>query len=161
RGATISGHVSWPDGRPAKVATVQAADMSEKRPSFFGASRVRGATSDEHGGFTIRGLGKGPFLVTASARELEKKRADGAPSSARAEAASSSDPSASADPAESDAGATDGSGKEESADSAPRSKKAILLVATQEDVQAGTQDLSLVLHAPAGLKGRVIDGSGA
>jgi hypothetical protein len=166
-GATISGHVGLPDGSPAKTAAVQAIDASEKRQRW-GAGRVRGASADEHGNFAIRGLGQGPFVVTASVHELETTHADdeaglaklgfSAQSPSTSSKDSADDRAASAD--DHDAHAATDAKKAKSAVSA-RPKKAITLVASREDVKAGTEDLSLVLHPPSGLRGRVVDSTGA
>ncbi len=71
RGATVAGVVRWPDGRPAVGAKVRA-DFDPAAlggmSAFNAMQGARGDTSaDAEGRFAIEGLGKGPFLVSASA----------------------------------------------------------------------------------------------
>jgi protocatechuate 3,4-dioxygenase beta subunit len=150
RGATITGHVTWPDGKPAKDAGVQALDASEKRPRFGATGKVRGTRTDASGKFSISGLEKGPFLVNATARELSSSNVDAKSADAAAAIASSIKES------------VDASGAEVVAlgYETQSVKKATVWVASQPDVKLGSGELALVLHAPAGLTGRVVDGAG-
>lgn len=76
-GFSITGTVHWPDGAPAKGADV---DVSFDPAALMGAgafNAMRGAEgdgeADEEGGFTVTGLGKGPFEVTVTAAERNRK----------------------------------------------------------------------------------------
>ena len=85
RGATLTGVVRWPDGRPAAGAKVRA-DFDPAAlggmSAFNAMQGARGeASADADGRFTIDGLGKGPFLVSARAapapEELEHRVSEG------------------------------------------------------------------------------------
>ena len=71
RGATLSGVVRWPDGSPAANATVRADFDPAALGGMSALNAMQGArgeaVADTEGRFTIVGLGKGPFLVSASA----------------------------------------------------------------------------------------------
>jgi protocatechuate 3,4-dioxygenase beta subunit len=159
RGSSIRGTVKWPDGTPAKNASVQAIDTSDKRPGARYSRKVRGAKTDEQGQFAIGGLGSGPFLVGANARKLEIARADSTGSATKAvDAAAPGSKSQTASASKSGDESPDDDGDD--TPSTPGAKKATLWIATQLDVRGDTTDLALVLRAPPGLAGRVVDPSG-
>ncbi|MBM3990368.1 MAG: hypothetical protein FJ298_05090 [Planctomycetes bacterium] len=71
RGATLGGVVRWPDGSPAANAKVRADFDPAALGGMSALNAMQGArgtaVADSDGHFTIVGLGKGPFLVSASA----------------------------------------------------------------------------------------------
>lgn len=143
-GATISGHVTWPDGTPADGVTVrvrfdmsQMVGMGAMNALQGGSGRAR---TDEQGAFTVTGLGKGPFTVVAEARPRAKDvaaAAETAPEPAHVD----------------DAAATATTPKKR----APREEWQARL----DGVAPGTANLALALAAPAGVRGRVVDEAGA
>jgi protocatechuate 3,4-dioxygenase beta subunit len=153
RGSSIRGTVAWPDGSPAPDAGVQAIDTSDKSPGARFTRKVRGAKTDASGKFAISGLGDGPFLVGASARKLEHARGDAKPAATKPGDASAPDAKNGDDASDDDDAAV--------APGAPGAKKAVLWIATQLDVRGGASELALVLRAPSGLSGRVVDPTGA
>jgi uncharacterized GH25 family protein len=78
-GNSISGVVRWPDGAPAEGAKIKVNFDPNALMGPAAMNGIRGgegeATSTEDGSFTVGGLGKGPFEVTAIAeREIEEGR---------------------------------------------------------------------------------------
>ena len=137
RGASISGRVEWPDGTPATDLSVFVSFDPSHAGGMGAFNALRGGNSssktDELGNFRVTGLGKGPFVVKASAKP--KIKGSPAPES-QAEAGSE-------EPLEEFALAGD--------DDEER------LRASAEGVEPGTEDLVLQLQAPVGLHGRVVD----
>lgn len=153
RGNRVSGRVTWPDGKPAADAQVQAADIDPSAQNRFRVARLaHNAKTDAQGAFAITGLTQGPFTVTASARRIEtapKTDApeDSVPAASGAHAPSSAPDALASAPAE-----------RAQADPAPT---VVTWVAEAEKVAAGTSDVNLVLRPPPGLSGRVVDASGS
>lgn len=85
RGATISGNVRWPDGKPAPGLEVSVEfDRSQMAGmgAFNALKGARGeAQTDAAGHFAVTGLGPGPFVVEARALPEGEKAAAGASSS--------------------------------------------------------------------------------
>jgi hypothetical protein len=79
RGAVIAGSVRQPDGSPAADCEVQVSFDPEALVGMGAFNAARGASSKTRSGaegrFAATGLGKGPFVVSAS---LEREAADGA-----------------------------------------------------------------------------------
>jgi hypothetical protein len=78
RGATLSGFLRWPDGRACSDASVRADFDPAALTGMSALNAMQGARgeakSDAEGRFSIVGLGKGPFVLSASASP-----ADGTP----------------------------------------------------------------------------------
>lgn len=72
-GASISGRVRWSDGSPAAGAKVEAEIDPSQLAGMGAMSAWRGASSDTvagaDGSFTLRGLGKGKFVLHARTGE--------------------------------------------------------------------------------------------
>jgi hypothetical protein len=70
RGESISGNLHWNDGRPAGEIEVQAIFDVAHALGLGGLNALRGARAetitDARGRFTLTGLGKGPFVVSAN-----------------------------------------------------------------------------------------------
>ncbi|MCY2960568.1 MAG: carboxypeptidase-like regulatory domain-containing protein [Planctomycetota bacterium] len=84
RGATISGTVRWPDGKPAPDLDVSV-EFDRSQMAGMGAFNMlkgaRGeAKTDAEGRFAVTGLGPGPFVVEARALPEGEKLLQGVPS---------------------------------------------------------------------------------
>jgi hypothetical protein len=145
-GSTIAGRVIWPEGKPAICAKVNVKfDFSSGGGmGFLNAQRgsSSSAETNEEGGFRVTGLGKGPFIVECSV----------GPSLALPEASLLDAPPLV--PPDADQPLADAAEKK------PTSNQPVLR-ARATGVVAGTEDLLLMLHPPAGLWGRAVDQSGA
>jgi hypothetical protein len=137
RGCTISGSITWPDGTPAKNAGVHAIAANDASKAIALKRIDLGAKADANGKFTISGLQNGPFRVSAAAakRDVQHDEPNATPIAV----------------------------KEATGDthSTRSGKKAVTWIASQSDVSCAATDLSLVLRAPPGLRGRVVDANGA
>jgi len=143
RGEKVSGTVAWADGKPAAAVAVQA---GFDRSQLFGMgafNAARGANgsalTDEQGAFTITGLGKGPFTLQVQALPPGE---------------------AAAEPTEAKPGLLDPElpGAKAAGDKAPGGKARWR--ARADGVQPGATGVALVLKAPAGVPGRVVDEKG-
>ena len=71
-GNSITGSVTWADGKPAVDARVRVEFDPEAMMGMSAMNMARGASGSgrtrEDGSFSVHGLGKGPFLVTARKR---------------------------------------------------------------------------------------------
>jgi len=138
-GRSISGSLVWESGEPAQGITVRARfDQAHLAgPSAFNA--LRGASgktkAGADGSFVLKGLGAGPFILQASAHR--KLNADGDVIT------------------ELDLG--DSSDDEEHAQELDDS---VVLSARVDGVKPGAEGLELVLRAPMGLHGVVVDQQG-
>ena len=136
-GSKVSGTVTWPDGKPA--AGVELAVTFDRSQMFgMGAfNAARGANgngkTDEQGAFTVTGLGKGPFTVQVEAPP---------PGDAQDQAK---------DEPEFESGLTN----------RVTGKKKLYWRARADGVQPDTEALALVLRAPEGIPGKVVDEKGA
>jgi hypothetical protein len=149
-GSAIAGRVTWPEGRPAVSANVKVSfDYgSGGGMGFLNGQRGSGGSTktDEQGGFRVTGLGKGPFVVDCQVGDSIVL-----PESNVLEAPLLEPPGADPSSAE----------QVEKTDASARSTKEPVHRARASGVAAGTEDLLLVLHPPAGLWGRAVDQSGA
>ncbi|MBK8179671.1 MAG: carboxypeptidase regulatory-like domain-containing protein [Planctomycetes bacterium] len=135
-GERIAGTVRLPDGTPCADAHVDVTFDSAGLQGM-GAMNARfgaagSARSDAQGAFNVSGLGKGPFTVSAWSIPKHAGAAAGEP----------------------------GPGKPEGLD-LDTNKPTARWSARVDDVKPGTLDLALVLQAPAGIAGRVVDDVGA
>ena len=142
RGNSVSGTIAWPDGKPA-ISVEVAASFDKSQLMGMGAfNAMRGANgraqTDEQGAFTIRGLGKGPFTLDAQARPPDAKDDAAAPEAAA--------------PSKSDA--------DEVSPDAGEKKKERWWRARADGVQPGATGVALVLRAPEGVPGKVVDEKG-
>lgn len=136
RGASLSGTVAWPDGEPAEGVEVHVRfDLAQRfggMGAFAAARGARGdATSDAQGRWEVTGLGRGPFMLFAEA-EAPAERADALLALVSPEVA-----------------ARAGSGEGEVFD-AP-------WTTNQMNLRPDTTDIALVLEAPRGVGGVVLD----
>lgn len=139
QGNRVSGSVAWADGKPAAAVDV---DLRFDRSQLFGMgafNAARGASgkakTDAQGGFSITGLGKGPFTLEAEAPPP--------------------DAGAAADPKD------DGPELEDSGlTNKVSGKKKVWWRARADGVQPGASGVALVLRAPEGIPGHVVDEKG-
>jgi len=139
RGGQVSGTVAWADGKPAVDVQV---DLRFDRAQLFGMgafNAARGATghakTDAAGAFAITGLGKGPFTV-----EVEAPPPDASPAAAPKDDG----------PALEDSGLTN----------KVTGKKKLWWRARVDGIQPGASGVALVLGAPEGIPGHVVDEKG-
>lgn len=133
RGKSISGRVTWPDGKVASGADVKVEFDMSQMVGMAAFNMLRGrdgdAKTDDQGAFAVTGLGEGPFTVSATAPPPE---------------------AAPVEPAKAD----------EKADKA-KPKRSTLWRTRVDGVAPATSGLELVLKRPEGLPGRVVDEAGA
>ena len=140
QGNKVSGTVAWADGKPAGDAQV---DLRFDRSQLFGMgafNAARGASghakTDAAGAFAITGLGKGPFTVEVEAPPPDPGASAGAPKDDGPEA---SDPGIM---------------------NKVTGKKKLWWRARADGVQPGASGVALVLRAPEGIPGHVVDEKG-
>jgi hypothetical protein len=158
-GKTVSGTLAWTDGTPAAEIKIDLKfDMSQMYGmSAFNALRGANgsATSGADGSFEIGGLGEGPFTLEA---EAPPRASDAAASSNALAETASPDAKAAAD-------ASDGAKSEPlgSKDKGSKAKhdKSTYWHARVDGVASGSKSVALVLRAPEGLPGNVVDETGA
>jgi hypothetical protein len=162
RGKSVSGTLAWADGSPAaSVAVDLKFDMSQMygMGAFNALRGSKGsATSGADGAFEIDGLGDGPFTLEAEAPpRMNGSAASGANPSSDASVAATDESEKSAD-AKSGAIA-DATAKTKS--SHAKHDKSTYWHSRADGVAGGSKNVALVLRAPEGLPGKVVDESGA
>jgi hypothetical protein len=164
QGKTVAGTIAWADGVPAANVRIELAfDMSQMY-GMGAFNALRGSKGNVQSGadgtFSIRGLGDGPFTLQASiAPDAAHAPVPDPAATATVAPIASGATLASADTADDlDAGSDDPS----SAASSDKKKHdaSTLWRARVDGVAGGTSNVSLVLRAPEGVAGRVVDEAG-
>jgi protocatechuate 3,4-dioxygenase beta subunit len=153
RGEAISGRVTWPDGTPVADTKVEVQFDPAALGGMSAFNAFQGAKGDDQtdaeGRFEVTGLGKGPFVVEASAKR------DAANGSKNAASSSKNDATNSKDDAKSSNDEAAAHEHVEAKDEGPSWH------AKLANVKPGTHGLELVLSAPMAVTGRVVDRNGA
>jgi hypothetical protein len=154
-GKSVSGTVTWPDTRPAAGVDV---DLKFDLSQMYGMgafNAMRGAKgnakTDAQGAFEIGGLGDGPFTLEADAPP---------PESSSSTTPASSAPAASATEVLEEGDSLSPKNASKNAIGDKRDKKTFWH-ARADGVASGAKSVSLVLRAPEGLAGKVVDETGA
>ncbi len=147
RGASISGTLHWPDGRPAEGVEVEVSFDRTHMGGMGAFGMLKGAKGetkvDASGRFEVVGLGSGPFVVEAKSLTPEDEKELGPKKSSEEDLR---------DPTTGIRLPRKGIGD---------ARRAREHRARADSVKPGTKDLALVLRPPTGVRGRVVDSTGA